>query len=165
MAAYALALYFTSYEFLFICCCWCSCRDPNARIGRFSWLVFAALICETLFEIKMGWNILVLPLHRYTYIAWGVSGLIFLVWIFWHFTLPFRDMPIIGRYFRTIEHTMKKNKWFFVFVFLCTFTHYKLYLSHSNGCTHNRSHFLTLQLLKSNLGSKHVQKSRHWITR
>ncbi len=83
-------------------------RDPNARIGRFSWLVFAALICETLLEIKMGWEILILPLHRYAYIAWGVSGLIFLVWVFWHFTLPFRDMPIVGRYFKTMETTIKK---------------------------------------------------------
>lgn len=83
-------------------------RDTNARIGRYTWLVFAALICETLLEIKMGWDVLTIPLHRYTYIAWGIGTAIFLVWAFWHFTLPFRDMPVIGRYFKMLEKKLKK---------------------------------------------------------
>lgn len=86
------------------------CRDPNARIGRFSWLVFAALICETLLEIKLGWEILTIPLHRYAYIAWGSGALIFLVCVFWHFTLPFRDMPIIGKHYRNMETNFKKKQ-------------------------------------------------------
>jgi len=85
-------------------------RDTDARIGRFSWLVFAALICETLLEIKMGWDILTIPLHRYAYIAWGISLLMFVMWVFWHFTLPFRDMPVIGHYFRTIEKKFEKKQ-------------------------------------------------------
>ena len=86
-----------------------SSSDRDARIGRSMWLVFAALICETLLEIKLGWDIITIPLHRYAYIAWGVGVLIFSVWTFWHFTLPFRDMPFIGKYFRTIEKKLKKN--------------------------------------------------------
>ena len=86
------------------------CRDPNARIGRFSWLVFVALICETLLEIKLGWEILAIPLHQYAYIGWGVGALLFFICVFWHFTLPFRDMPIIGKYYRNLEINLKKYK-------------------------------------------------------
>jgi hypothetical protein len=87
-----------------------SCSDPNARIGRFIWLVFVALICETLLEIKLGWDILTIPLHRYAYIGWGTAALIFFIWVFWHFTLPFRHMPIIGKYYRKIEKNFKNGK-------------------------------------------------------
>ena len=87
-----------------------ACSDPSARIGRFSWLVFAALIVETLLEIKMGWEIMSIPLHRYTYIAWGVGTSIFAFCVFWHFTLPFRDMPIIGKYYRDIETRISKQQ-------------------------------------------------------
>jgi len=51
-------------------------RDPNAHISRF-------LICETL-EIKFGWDLLCLG-HGPDHI---------LLWVFWQFTLRFRDMPI-----------------------------------------------------------------------
>ena len=57
----------------------------------------------------MGWDVLTIPLHRYTYIAWGVGGLMFLVWVFWHFTVPFRDMPVVGKYFKFIEDEIKKK--------------------------------------------------------
>ena len=56
----------------------------------------------------MGKDILIIPLHRYSVIAWGVSGLMFLGWVFWHFTLPFRDMPIVGKYFRNMEKKLKR---------------------------------------------------------
>ena len=87
-----------------------SCSDPNARRGRFIWLVFVALICETLLEIKLGWEIMTIPLHRYSYIAWGVGTAIFLICVFWHFTLPFRDMPIVGKYYTNLVTRLKKTQ-------------------------------------------------------
>ena len=84
--------------------------DKNARIGRFSWLVFVALICETLLEIKMGWDILSIPLHSSAYYLWGVTGVVFLVMVFWKFTLPFRDMPFIGHHFQSIEDKLKLKR-------------------------------------------------------
>ena len=56
----------------------------------------------------MGWEVITIPLHRYSYIAWGIGPVIFLGWVFWRFTLPFRDMPIIGRYFKMFESKLKK---------------------------------------------------------
>lgn len=89
--------------------CVCVCRDKNARIGRFSWLVFAALICETLIDVKLGWHIVTIPLHPYTYVVWAIGLGVLALWALWYFTVPLRDMPGIGPYFRTIQDKLKQH--------------------------------------------------------
>ena len=83
------------------------CSDKNARIGRFSWLTVTALICEVLLEIKIGSDILSIPLHPSAYVLWAIATLAFFVWVFWHFTVPFKHMPLIGPYFKTLEKKIK----------------------------------------------------------
>jgi phosphatidylserine synthase 2 len=79
-----------------------STSDKNARIGRFSWLCFAAIICEVMIEIKFGWYILTTPVPRAAIIFWGPLFLLVFVWAFWKFTVPFRDMPVIGGRYRNL---------------------------------------------------------------
>ena len=75
-------------------------RDPNARVGRFSWLVFAALIIETLIEIKFGWDILTIPLPRIAIILWSIFFLGVFIWATYIFTYPLKEFPIIRNYFK-----------------------------------------------------------------
>ena len=63
--------------------------DKNARIGRFSCLTMTAIICECLLQVKIGWDILTIPLHWSAYVVWALGGLLFSLWVFWHFTFPF----------------------------------------------------------------------------
>jgi phosphatidylserine synthase 2 len=64
--------------------------DKNARIGRFLWLCFAAIICETMIDIKFGWYILRVPLPQTAVVLWSCVLVIFSLWAFWKFTLPFK---------------------------------------------------------------------------
>ena len=66
-----------------------------------------AVICECLLQVKIGWDILTIPLHWSAYVVWAIGGLLFSLWVFWHFTFPFKHMPFIGPYFKTLEKKMK----------------------------------------------------------
>lgn len=71
--------------------------------------MFAALLCEVLLEIKFGSEILSILPSPTILMCWTVVLVIFLVWTFWHFTVPFRDMPVIGSYFRRLEGKSKQH--------------------------------------------------------
>jgi len=45
---------------------------------------------QVLLEVKMGWDIITVPIPRLAVAFWSALVLGFLVWTFWHFTLPFR---------------------------------------------------------------------------
>lgn len=81
--------------------------DKNAPIGRFAWLAFSAIIFECLIVIKMGWDILTIPLPAMAYILWGIGIVVFIVCVFWYFTFPFKHMPIIGPYYRQLVTKLK----------------------------------------------------------
>lgn len=80
-----------------------SSSDPYHPIGRYPWLIFAVLSCEILLEIKHGWYILSIPIHTEWAIFWLSAAALFSVWVIWRFTLPLRDMPIVGHYVRRLE--------------------------------------------------------------
>lgn len=86
-----------------------SSSDKNAEIGHFSWLVVAAILCEVLFEIKFGSDIMSISPHPLILAGWVVLLVVFLIWTFWHFTVPFRDMPVIGSYWRRLEDKIKQQ--------------------------------------------------------
>ena len=81
--------------------------DSNARIGRYSWLVFTTIIVEGMLEIKFGWDIVSIPVPVTIKLAWATFFAAFALWTFWRFTLPFRDMPFIGKYLRRLEGRSK----------------------------------------------------------
>lgn len=83
--------------------------DKNARIGRFSWLLFTAIIVEVLIIIKFGWYILSIPVPRYAIIFWIVTILLGMLWAFWRFTVPFKDMPVIGVVYRRLFRRFKRK--------------------------------------------------------
>ena len=62
---------------------------------------------EVMLEIKFGWDIVTIPVPVYIKLAWATFFAAFALWTFWHFTLPFRDMPFIGKYFRRLEGKSK----------------------------------------------------------
>ena len=74
--------------------------DPNVRIGRFSWLVFAAIMVETMIEIKFGWEILTIVPPRICIIGWTVFFVAVVLWTAWRFTYPLKEFPVIGKFFR-----------------------------------------------------------------
>ena len=76
--------------------------NKNTPIGRFTWLMFFAIVCECLLEIKMGWQILTIPIPRIAWVFWSTLAVVFSVWVFWHFTFPFKHMPVIGPYYRRL---------------------------------------------------------------
>jgi hypothetical protein len=71
-----------------------------SKIGRYSWLVFAALIVETLIVVKFGWDIVTIPIPTVAIVGWALFFIGLGMWIFWKFTYPMKDWPIIGFLFR-----------------------------------------------------------------
>ena len=78
-------------------------RDENARIGRYVWLTFIAIFCEDLLIVKMGWEIVTIPLTQTAVAFWISLALIVLSWLFWKFTLPLKNWPIVGPYCRRLS--------------------------------------------------------------
>lgn len=74
--------------------------DPNARFGRFSWLVFVALIVETMIEIKFGWEVITIPIPTAAIIGWSTFVAIVTAWAIWKFTYPLKEFPIIRNLFK-----------------------------------------------------------------
>ncbi|XP_064400566.1 phosphatidylserine synthase 2-like isoform X2 [Halichondria panicea] len=90
------------YEFL-------STKDKNARVGRYVWLTFVAIFCEALLIVKMGWDVVTIPLPRTAVVFWTTLAGVFLIWVVWHFTLPFKHMPIIGPHYRRAMTKLKSS--------------------------------------------------------
>lgn len=84
-----------------------SVSDKNAIIGRQSWIMFAIITVEVLIEIKFGWDILTTPVPWYFLTAWAVMVVAVFIWAAWKFTVPFKDMPVIGPYYR--RYILKKE--------------------------------------------------------
>ena len=71
-------------------------ESTMSKIGRYSWLIFASLIIETLIVVKFGWDIITIPIPRIAIICWSVFFAGLAVWTFWRFTYPLKEWPIIG---------------------------------------------------------------------
>ncbi|XP_003385624.1 PREDICTED: phosphatidylserine synthase 2-like [Amphimedon queenslandica] len=79
------------------------------RIGRFSWLVFTALIVETLIVIKFGWEIITIPIPKAAVIGWSAFFVCLSIWAFWKFTYPLKEWPIIGHMLQSSKDNKKKD--------------------------------------------------------
>ena len=79
------------------------------RIGRFSWLVVAALIIETLIVVKFGWEIITIPIPRAAVVGWSIVFACVAIWAFWKFTYPLKEWPIIGALFRRSKEGNKRD--------------------------------------------------------
>ncbi|XP_065911554.1 phosphatidylserine synthase 2-like isoform X2 [Dysidea avara] len=77
-------------------------NDPNCKIGRQSWILMAALAIEVLIVVKFGWETITLPIPYHICVAWAVTFICFSIWVFWHFTFPFKDWPILGPRYRKL---------------------------------------------------------------
>ena len=70
-----------------------------SHIGRFLWLVFAALIIEALIVVKFGWEIITIPIPRAAVVGWSIVFACIVIWAFWKFSYPLREWPIFGALF------------------------------------------------------------------
>ena len=86
--------------YMCVCPVFLSVSDSNAIIGRQSWIMFAIITVEVLIEIKFGWDIITTPVPWYFLTAWAVLLVAIFIWAAWKFTVPFKEMPIIGPYYR-----------------------------------------------------------------
>ena len=72
-------------------------------------MIFAALNVETLIEIKFGREILTIVPPTTALVFWGILFVALVVWVFWHFTYPFKDWPILGEHIRTLTKMFVKR--------------------------------------------------------
>ena len=63
----------------------CRIGDPNAKIGRFTWMFFIAVNFELLLEIKFGWDILSIPPPTIAIVFWSLFFVAVAVWATWKF--------------------------------------------------------------------------------
>ena len=106
--------YFTSAVIILKYCTFPKTHDKNLpSVQWFMWLFFSpwwhnnppvivALCCfmfhwQVLLEVKMGWDIITVPIPRLAVAFWSALVLGFLVWTFWHFTFPFRSVAAAQR--------------------------------------------------------------------
>jgi len=62
----------------------------------------AALAIEVLIVVKFGWKIITLPIPFHICVMWAVAFIFFSFWVFWHFTFPFKDWPVLGPHYRKL---------------------------------------------------------------
>ena len=125
--------------------------DPNTRIGRFSWLVFAALMIETMIELKFGWEILTIVPPLPAVIGWTSFIVLVVAWATWKFTYPLKEIPIIRSFFGgkkkvnwTVWHCFQRSiifeqhsLWEYYFIYARTPTKLILFVgyhTHYNYC-------------------------------
>ncbi|XP_019850586.1 PREDICTED: phosphatidylserine synthase 2-like isoform X2 [Amphimedon queenslandica] len=85
--------------------------NKTSSIGsnHFSWLVFTALIVETLIVIKFGWEIITIPIPKAAVIGWSAFFVCLSIWAFWKFTYPLKEWPIIGHMLQSSKNNKKKD--------------------------------------------------------